>query len=102
MSWTLLLALAAGCWLQKAVGPILAGGWHPGPRARVALHLLAVPVLAGLVVVQTFGDQQELVLDARAPAVAAAGIAVWLRAPFLVVVLLSAVVAAGLRALGGT
>ena len=98
MSWTLLLGLAAAIWLQKAIGPVLAGGWHPGPRARAALHLLAVPVLAGLIVVQTLGDGRSLELDARAPAVAAAIVAVALRAPFLVVVLLAAVVAAGIRA----
>jgi hypothetical protein len=32
--------------------------------------------------------------------VAAAGVALWLRAPFIVVVILAAAVAAGLRALG--
>lgn len=98
MSWTLLLALAGLIWLQKAVGPVLAGGWNPGPRGRAALHLLAVPVLAGLVAVQTLGDGQSLELDARAPAVAVAIVAVALRAPFLVVVVLAAVVAAGIRA----
>lgn len=100
MSWPVLLALAAACWLQKAAAPVIAGGWHPGPRTRAALHLLAVPVLAGLVVVQTLGDGAELVLDARIPAVLAAAVAVWLRAPFLVVVAVAAIVAGGLRALG--
>lgn len=97
MSWALLIALALGIYAQKAVGPLLVGSWNPPPRTRAALHLLAVPVLAGLIVVQTLGDGRELVLDARAPAVLAAIIAVWLRAPFLVVVLLAAVVAAGIR-----
>ena len=99
MTWPFLIALAVGIYAQKAAAPLLAGSWNPPPRARAALHLLAVPVLAGLIVVQTFGDGRELVLDARAPAVAAAVVAVWLRAPFLVVVLLAAVVAAGIRLL---
>lgn len=97
MTWTLLILLAVGIYAQKAVGPLLVGSWNPPPRIRAALHLLAVPVLAGLIVVQTVGDGRELVLDARAPAVAAAIIAVWLRAPFLVIVVLAAVVAAGIR-----
>ena len=100
MTWPVLLAMCAGAYAQKAVGPMLLGSWEPPPRVRAALHLLAVPVLVGLIVVQTFGDGRELVLDARTPAVAAAVVAVLLRAPFLVVVLLAAAVAAGLRALG--
>jgi branched-subunit amino acid transport protein len=96
MTWTFLLLMCAAAYLQKAVAPILLGAWEPPDRVRVLLHLLAVPVLAGLIVVQTFGDGRQLVLDARAAAVAAAVVAVWLRAPFLVVVLL----AAGIRAIG--
>ncbi len=46
------------------------------------------------------GDGRELSLDARLPAVAVAAVALALRAPFVVVVLLAAVTAAGLRALG--
>jgi branched-subunit amino acid transport protein len=97
MSWSLVLGLAALIYAQKAIGPLLAGAWSPPRRARIALHLLAVPVLAGLIVVQTLGDGRELVLDARAPAVLVAIVAVWRGAPFLVVVLLAAVVAAFLR-----
>lgn len=97
MTWTFLLLLAAACYAQKAVAPLLAGAWQPPPRARAALHMLAVPVLVGLVVVQTVGDGRELVLDARAPAVFVAGVAAWRGAPFLAVVLLAALVAAGLR-----
>ena len=97
MTWTLLLGLAVATYLQKAVGPLLAGSWDPSPRAKVGLHLLAVPVLSGLIVVQTLGDGRELVLDARAPAVLVAVLAVWRGAPFLVVVLLAAAVAALLR-----
>ncbi len=97
MTWPFLLAMCAAAYAQKAIAPILLGAWEPPHRVRTLLHLLAVPVLAGLIVVQTLGDGRELVLDARAPAVGAAIIAVWLRAPFLVVVLLAAVVAAGIR-----
>jgi len=50
--------------------------------------------------VQTFADGQALVIDARLAGVAAAVIALLLRAPFLVVVLVAAVTAAVLRAAG--
>ena len=63
------------------------------------LSLLAVPLLAALIVVQTIGDGEGIVLDARVPALAVAAVCVWRRAPFIVTVLAAAAVAAGLRAL---
>jgi branched-subunit amino acid transport protein len=62
--------------------------------------LLPVALLAALVAVQTFGSGQALIVDARFPGVAAAAIALVLRAPFLVVVVAAGVVAAGLRYAG--
>ena len=56
-------------------------------------------LLAALVAVQTFTTTGRLVLDARAAGLAAAAVALMLRAPFLVVVIVGAAVAAGLRAL---
>ncbi len=100
MSWSALLGLAAGAYALKAVGPlVLAGRTVPPALARVSA-LLAVPLLAALVVVQTVGDGERLAVDARLPALAVAAVAVWRGAPFLVVVLLAAAVAAGLRAVG--
>ncbi|HEX8083420.1 MAG TPA: AzlD domain-containing protein [Solirubrobacteraceae bacterium] len=99
MSWTVLLTLGGVSYALKAAGPVLAGGRELGPRARRALDLVAVPLLAALVVVQTLGDGQRLAVDARVPALAVAGILVWRRAPFLVVVLCAAGAAALLRAL---
>jgi branched-subunit amino acid transport protein len=83
----------------KAVGPLLAGGRRLGPRLRGVLDLVAVPLLAALILVQTLGDGSRLVIDARVPALAVAGVLVWRRAPFLVVVLAAAATAALLRAL---
>jgi branched-subunit amino acid transport protein len=99
MSWAALLALCAISYALKAAGPLLAGGRELGPRSRQVLDLVAVPLLAALIAVQTFGDGQRLTLDARAPALLVAGILVWRRAPFLVVVLAAAATAALLRAL---
>ena len=50
--------------------------------------------------VQTVGDGQGITHDARLPALGVAAVALALRAPFLVVVILAAATAAGLRALG--
>ena len=99
MSWTVLLALCAISYALKAVGPVLAGGRELGPQVRQTLDLVAVPLLAALILVQTLSDGHRLVLDARLPALAVAAVLVWRRAPFLVVVLAAAATAALVRAL---
>jgi len=98
VTWTALLALCGISYALKAVGPVLAGGRELGPQLRQVLDLIAVPLLAALILVQTIGDGQRLTLDPRAPALAVAAVLVWRRAPFLVVVLAAAATAALLRA----
>jgi branched chain amino acid efflux pump len=100
MSWTVLVALSAVSYALKAIGPVLAGGRQLGPGLRRTLDLVAVPLLAALILVQTLGDGHRLVIDARVPALALAAVLVWRRAPFLVVVLAAAGTAALVRALG--
>ena len=100
MSWTLLLALGGASYALKAVGPVFAGGRELGPRVRRTLDLVAVPLLAALILVQTLGNGHRLVLDARVAALGVAAILVSRRAPFLLVVLAAAGTAALLRALG--
>jgi len=63
------------------------------------VELLAPAVLAALVVTQAVGGDGEIVVDERVPALAAAAVALVLRAPMLLVVVVAAVVAALLRAL---
>ena len=98
MSWTVLLGLGGVSYALKAVGPLLAGGRQLGLQARRALDLVAVPLLAALILVQTVGGPHRLVVVARVAALAVAAVLVWRRAPFLVVVLAAAATAALLRA----
>jgi branched-subunit amino acid transport protein len=99
VSWAALLGLAAGAYALKAVGPLLLGDREPSPPVARLFALLAVPLLAALIVVQTVADGDRLVLDARLPALAVAAVCVWRGAPFLVTVVVAAAVAAALRAL---
>jgi branched-subunit amino acid transport protein len=99
MSWAVLLALSAISYALKAAGPLLAGGRQLGEQARRMLELVAVPLLAALVVVQTLADGHRPVIDARAAALTVAAVLAWRRAPFLIVVLAAAATAALLRAL---
>lgn len=97
MSWAALLLLAAGAYGFKAVG--LVGFSRFGPGTERLTALIPPALLAALVVVQTFSDGRSLVLDARAVGLAVAGVAVWRRAPFIVVVVLAAASTALVRAL---
>ncbi|MBW3619655.1 MAG: AzlD domain-containing protein [Actinobacteria bacterium] len=98
MSWTAVLVLSVGAYLFKAAG-VLGGRLAVGPVALRTVALLPPALLAALVVVQTFGGDAGPALDERAVGLAVAGVAVWRRAPFVVVVVLAAAVTAGLRAL---
>jgi hypothetical protein len=71
---------------------------RPTP-ARVAT-LLTVALLSALVVTQTLEREHQIVLDARVPAIGVAAILLAVRAPFIVVVLSAAIVAALLRLAG--
>ena len=57
--------------------------------------LLPAALLSALVVVQTFSDGKALVLDARAAGLAAAFVAILLRANMLIVLLVAAGTARG-------
>jgi hypothetical protein len=67
-------------------------------RLQRAAALLPLALLAALVVVQTFSHGRSLAVDARAAGLAAAGVAVLRRAPFIVVVVVAAATAAVVRA----
>ncbi len=100
MIWAAVLVGSLGCYLEKLVGYVLPSAVVDNESLRRVAGLLPVALLAALVAVQTFADGQALVIDARLAGVAAAVVALLLRAPFLVVVLVAAITAALLRAWG--
>jgi len=98
--WAAILASAVGCYALKWLGLSVPESVLDRPRVRATAAALPVALLSALAAVQTFADGQALVLDARVAGVAAGVVALLLRAPFLVVVAVAALTAAGLRALG--
>jgi branched-subunit amino acid transport protein len=78
---------------------VLAGQRRLRPAVGQVLDLVAIPLLAALILIQTLDGGRQIVFDARVPALLVAGVLVWRRAPFLVVVLAAAATAALLRAL---
>ena len=94
-----MLLTAAGCFGLKAAGWLVPAGLLERGVVRRAVGLLPVALLSGLVVVQVFADGRSLVLDTRAAGLGAAAVALTLRAPFLLVVLVAAATAGVVRAL---
>ena len=87
-------------WGQKALGHAVPQTWLSGARTTVAARLLPVGLLAALIAVSAVTSSQAVSVDARLAGLAAAFVALLLRAPFLLVLLVAAATAAGLRALG--
>jgi len=84
----------------KAAGPVLAGGRELPPRVNDVIALLTPALLAALVVTETFGEDGHLALDERALGVGVAAVAIALRAPVLLAVVLAALATALARLLG--
>ena len=99
--WFAVLATSAGTYLLKLLGLSVSQETLDRPRVRRIATLVPVALLSALTAVQTFGSPHGLVVDARAAGLAYALVALLLRAPFLVVVVGAAAVAAGLRAISG-
>jgi uncharacterized membrane protein len=91
--WTPILIAAAGCYVLKLAGLSVPQRVLDGARVQRVAVLLPVALLAALISTQTFGEG----LDARAAGLAAAVVALLLRAPFLVVVTVAAATTAILR-----
>jgi branched-subunit amino acid transport protein len=98
-AWLCALVVGLATVAIKASGPVLAAGRELPQGAARVVDLLAPALLAALVATQAFASDEALVLDERAAGLIAAGVAILLRAPLLVVVLVAAATAAGLRAI---
>lgn len=97
MSWWPVVALCGSAYGLKALGLVLGERLDREVAERWSLQIVVVPVLAALIVVQTFSTGQRYVLDARAPALLVAAVLVWRKAPFVLVAVGAASTAALLR-----
>lgn len=96
--WGLIVALTVLTFVMRTIG-ISGGGLLRSPRLVGLLSYLAPAVIAGLVVSSTISSPAGLVIDARAAGVAAAIIALLLRAPVLVTILVAMAVTGTVRLL---
>ena len=96
--WALVLATIAGCYLLKLAGYLVPARVLDHPRMRRVVELLPVALLAALVVVEALANGRHLEFDGpRLAGFAVGAVAVWRRAPFLVVVVAAGLTAALLR-----
>jgi hypothetical protein len=84
----------------KLLGYLVPASVMERPTPSRVAALLTVALLSALVVTQTIERDHQIVLDARLPALGVAAILLALRAPFIVVVISAAIVAALLRLAG--
>jgi branched-subunit amino acid transport protein len=95
-----LVILGLGTYALKSAGPLLIGG-RPLPEWLSRLADLAPAALLGaLVATSTFIRGDALAIDARLVGLLTAAVALWLRVPFLVMVVLAAAATALARSLG--
>jgi len=97
VTWLVIAVVGAVTILFKASGPVLLGGRELTPRVSSVVEVLAPAMLAALVVTQTVGGDRELVFDERLAGIAAGALAIRLRAPLLLVMVVAAATAALIR-----
>ena len=99
-TWVTVVVACVVAYGLKLAGHLVPQRLLEGPVVKRVTGFLPVALLSALVVVQAFASGERLVVDARAAGLLVAAVALLLRAPFLVVVLLAAVTAALLRHVG--
>jgi branched-subunit amino acid transport protein len=106
---TAILVLALGTYAIRVSGPLLRtrlarsngdGAATLPPRATELMSAAATVLLVALIATSSFTDGRDFAGVALPAGVLAGGLLAWRKAPFVVVVLVAAGVAAGLRVVG--
>jgi branched-subunit amino acid transport protein len=97
--WLMVAVVGAATITIKSVGPALLGGRPLPERAMSVVELLAPALLAALIATQVLGGKRELVIDERLIGLGVAVVALLLRAPILLTVVLAAASTALVRAI---
>ena len=92
-----LIVMTLGTFALKSAGPLVLGDRPLPMRLQQVVGLLPAALLAALTVVSTVGDGRAIVLDARLVGLVVAGVALWRKLPFVVVVLLASAATALIR-----
>ncbi len=98
--WQIILLASILVLAIKLLGYLVPPRLLEAPRAARTAELTTVALLSALIVVQTAGIGQGLMIDARLPAVVVAAALFALKVPFVLVIVAAAACAALLRAFG--
>jgi uncharacterized membrane protein len=98
--WGWIVIASAVAYATKFVGYLVPALWLENDHMTRVAGTLTIGLLAALTAMNAFSAGQVLSIDARVGALIAAAVALWLRVPFLGVVVIGAVVAALFRAAG--
>jgi branched-subunit amino acid transport protein len=99
--WATVLVGSLGCYLLKLAGLSVPAAWVEQPWVARVVDFVPAALLAALVAVQAFASGNDLVLDGRLVGLAVAAVALALRAPFIVVLLLAGAAGALVHAVAG-
>ena len=95
--WLWILLASALAYATKLLGYGVPARWLHHPLVAQVTGAQPSALLATLTAMNTFANGQQLVLDARLAALLVAAVALALRAPFLLVVVLGAAASAAAR-----
>ena len=95
--WIAVIVASLAVYSWKILGSMLPERVLNHPKISRLATFLTVALMAGLVGVQGFVNNRDIVMDARLPALLLAVVLAILRLPFIVIVLAAAASAAALR-----
>ncbi|MFL6575324.1 MAG: AzlD domain-containing protein [Povalibacter sp.] len=98
--WAWIFAASAVAYATKIAGHLVPARWLENDQMTHIAGTLTIGLLASLTAMNAFSAGQALSIDARLGALLAAGLALWLRVPFLGVVIIGAATSAALRWIG--
>jgi branched-subunit amino acid transport protein len=99
--WTAVLVGSVGCYRLKLAGLSVPAAWVERPWVTRLVTFVPAALLAALVAVQALSSGQDLVVDGRLAGLAVAAVALALRAPFIVVLVLAGATGALVHVLVG-
>jgi uncharacterized membrane protein len=99
--WATVVVGSLGCYLLKLAGLSVPAAWVEQPWVARVVDFVPAALLAALVAVQAVASGNDLVLDGRLVGLAVAALALALRAPFIVVLVLAGAAGALVQALTG-
>jgi branched-subunit amino acid transport protein len=97
--WATVLVGSLGCYVLKLAGLSVPAAWVEQPWVARVVDFVPAALLAALVAVQALTTGNDLVVDGRLVGLAVAAVALALRAPFIVVLLLAGAAGAGVAVL---